>query len=71
LPGDIQDASTQWLLPAKVSLQTRHLQLRVFTANIWLNGQQIATSEQIAGTFRIHELNIKSVARAGALNTPR
>jgi hypothetical protein len=44
---------------------------KVFTANIWLNGQQIATSEQIAGTFRIHELNIKSVARAGALNTPR
>ena len=40
-----------------------------FRANVWLNGQQIATSDQIAGTFRIHELNIKKVARAGKLNT--
>jgi exo-1,4-beta-D-glucosaminidase len=40
-----------------------------FRANIWLNGQQIATSEQIAGTFRLHELNIKNVARVGELNT--
>jgi exo-1,4-beta-D-glucosaminidase len=40
-----------------------------FRANVWLNGQQIATSDQIAGTFRIHELNIKNAVRAGKLNT--
>ena len=40
-----------------------------FRANIWLNGKQIATSDQIAGTFRIHELNIKDAARVGDLNT--
>ena len=39
-----------------------------FRANIWLNGQQIATSDQIAGTFRVHELNIRDTARAGELN---
>jgi exo-1,4-beta-D-glucosaminidase len=40
-----------------------------FRANIWLNGKQIASSDDIAGTFRLHELNIKTVARAGGLNT--
>jgi exo-1,4-beta-D-glucosaminidase len=40
-----------------------------FRANIWLNGRQIATSDQIAGTFRLHELNIRNVARPGLLNT--
>ena len=40
-----------------------------FRANIWLNGKQIATSDQIAGTFRLHELNIHDTARAGELNT--
>src|SRR5882724_11423527 len=40
-----------------------------FRANIWLNGKQIASSAEIAGTFRLHELNIKTVARAGGLNT--
>jgi len=40
-----------------------------FRANIWLNGKQIATSDQIAGTFRVHELNIRDTARGGELNT--
>src|SRR4029079_2229965 len=40
-----------------------------FRANVWLNGKQIATSDDVAGTFRIHELDITSVARAGATNT--
>jgi len=40
-----------------------------FRANIWLNGKQIATSDQIAGTFRVHELNVSDTARAGELNT--
>jgi exo-1,4-beta-D-glucosaminidase len=40
-----------------------------FRANIWLNGKQIATADQIAGTFRLHELNIGDTARPGELNT--
>jgi len=40
-----------------------------FRANIWLNGKRVATSDQIAGTFRIHELNIKGLARPGSTNT--
>src|SRR5260370_15414980 len=40
-----------------------------FRANIWLNGRQIATSSQVAGTFRIHELNVRNMAHVGELNT--
>lgn len=40
-----------------------------FRANVWLNGKQIATSDQIAGTFRTHELNITDVANPGRSNT--
>src|SRR5262249_40381645 len=39
-----------------------------FRANIWLNGKQIGTSDRIAGTFRLHELDISSAAHAGATN---
>src|ERR1700730_15381450 len=45
-----------------------HLDGINFRANVWLNGKQIATSDQIAGTFRLHELNIRDVTRSG-LNT--
>lgn len=40
-----------------------------FRANIWLNGKQIATSDEIAGTFRTHELNISKAALIGDVNT--
>jgi exo-1,4-beta-D-glucosaminidase len=40
-----------------------------FRANIWLNGKQVADSNQIAGTFRVHELNVSDIARAGEINT--
>jgi exo-1,4-beta-D-glucosaminidase len=62
---------TQLRIPASYHGQNiwLHLDGINFRANIWLNGQQIATSDQIAGTFRTHELNITGVARAGVLNT--
>src|ERR1700730_3527328 len=58
---------TQPRIPASYHGQNiwLHLDGINFRANIWLNGQQIATSDQIAGTFRTHELNITGVARAG------
>ena len=40
-----------------------------FRANVWLNGKRIAGSDEIAGTFRTHELNITGMARSGELNT--
>src|SRR5258705_11291584 len=46
-----------------------HLDGINFRANIWLNGRKVAASDQIAGTFRTHELNITNMARVGALNT--
>jgi exo-1,4-beta-D-glucosaminidase len=62
---------TQFRLPA--SYHGKNVWLNFdginFRANIWLNGKPIATSDQIAGTFRVHELNIKNEARAGELNT--
>ncbi|MFS8085088.1 MAG: glycoside hydrolase family 2 protein, partial [Acidobacteriota bacterium] len=46
-----------------------HLDGVNFRANVWLNGKQIATSNQIAGTFRLHELNITELVHPGGLNT--
>src|ERR1041385_3337302 len=46
-----------------------HLDGINFRANVWLNGQLLANSDQIAGTFRLHELNIREAARPGSLNT--
>ena len=61
---------TQFSLPA--SYRGREIWLHFeginFRANIWLNGQRIAGSDEIAGTFRVHELNISDVARAGGAN---
>ena len=61
---------TEFRLPA--GYRDRNIWLHLdgvnFRANIWLNGKQIATSDQIAGTFRLHELNIRDVTRSG-LNT--
>ena len=39
-----------------------------FRANVWLNGKQIATADDIAGTFRSYELNVRDVARLGESN---
>jgi len=62
---------TQFRLPANYRGKNVWLNFEGvnFRANIWLNGQQLATSDQIAGTFRTHELNIRNAVRAGALNT--
>src|SRR5260370_18293131 len=62
---------TEFRLPA--SYRGRNIWLHLpgvnFRANVWLNGMQSATSDQIAGTFRVHELNIRDTARVGEVNT--
>ena len=39
-----------------------------FRANIWLNGQKIASSDRAAGAWRLFEFDISGVARPGETN---
>src|SRR5579871_1656617 len=39
-----------------------------YRANIWLNGKQIATSDDVAGAWRTYEFNITANAKVGAEN---
>jgi exo-1,4-beta-D-glucosaminidase len=40
-----------------------------YRANVWLNGKQIANTDEVAGAWRTYEFNISDVARPGAANT--
>jgi exo-1,4-beta-D-glucosaminidase len=39
-----------------------------YRANIWLNGKQIAKSDNVAGAWRTYEFNVTDVAKPGAEN---
>ncbi len=39
-----------------------------YRANIWLNGKQIANSDDVAGAWRTYEFNITDAAKPGAAN---
>jgi exo-1,4-beta-D-glucosaminidase len=39
-----------------------------YRANIWLNGKQIANSDQVAGAWRTYEFNVTDAVKAGASN---
>src|SRR5580700_7783464 len=39
-----------------------------YKGNIWLNGKQIAKSDDVAGAWRTYELNVTDAAKAGAEN---
>jgi exo-1,4-beta-D-glucosaminidase len=39
-----------------------------YRANIWLNGQEIADAQDIAGTFRAFEFDVSKLAQAGKAN---
>lgn len=61
---------TEFHLP--LQLQGRNIWLHFdginYRANIWLNGKQIASSDQVAGAYRTYEFNVKDAVHAGALN---
>ena len=40
-----------------------------FRANIWLNGRKIASSDQVAGAWRLFEFDVTGAARPGETNT--
>ncbi|MBI4865223.1 MAG: glycosyl hydrolase family 2 [Candidatus Riflebacteria bacterium] len=39
-----------------------------YRANVWLNGRRIGHQHELAGTFRIHELDVTGALGAGELN---
>ncbi|MBS1850206.1 MAG: beta galactosidase jelly roll domain-containing protein [Acidobacteria bacterium] len=39
-----------------------------YRANIWLNGKQIADSNDVAGAWRTYEFNVTGIAKPGAAN---
>ena len=39
-----------------------------FRANVWLNGRQIAASDQLAGAWRLFELDVTATAKPGGTN---
>jgi exo-1,4-beta-D-glucosaminidase len=39
-----------------------------YRANVWLNGKQVANSDDIAGAWRTYELNVTDLVRAGTDN---
>jgi exo-1,4-beta-D-glucosaminidase len=60
----------QFLLPAGYKGKTIWLNFGGinYRANIWLNGKQIANSDDVAGAWRTYEFNITDAAKPGAAN---
>jgi len=60
----------QFVLPAGYKGQTVWLNFRGinYRANIWLNGKQIAKSDNVAGAWRTYEFNVTDTAKPGATN---
>jgi exo-1,4-beta-D-glucosaminidase len=62
---------TEFTLPA--SYQGKSLWLHFdgvnYRANVWLNGVQVASSDKMAGMWRLFEYNVTQAARAGETNT--
>src|SRR5690349_94911 len=60
----------QFTLPGDYKGKTLWLNFRGinYKANIWLNGKQIAKSDDVAGAWRTYEFNVTGVAKPGAEN---
>jgi exo-1,4-beta-D-glucosaminidase len=60
----------QFTLPANYKGKTLWLNFRGinYKANIWLNGKQIAKSDDVAGAWRTYEFNVTELAKPGAVN---
>jgi len=40
-----------------------------YRANVWMNGVQVASSEKLAGTWRLFQFDVTSAAKAGEMNS--
>ena len=60
----------QFAAPASYAGKTVWLNFRGinYRANVWLNGKQIANSNEIAGAWRTYELNVSGALKPGAEN---
>jgi exo-1,4-beta-D-glucosaminidase len=60
----------QFMAPASYAGKTVWLSFKGinYRANIWLNGKQIADSNDVAGAWRTYEFNVSSVLKHGAEN---
>lgn len=61
---------TQFRTPAEFSGRSvaLHLDGVNYRADVWLNGKQIARRDDLAGTWRVFELNVDDSLQAGKLN---
>jgi exo-1,4-beta-D-glucosaminidase len=61
---------TEFRLPAEYNGKTLWLGFDGinFRANVWLNGHQVATSEKMAGTWRLFNFDITAVTQLGETN---
>ena len=73
MPPDSPYAVSWWYrkeftLPKDFAGKTVWLNFRGinYRGNIWLNGKQIANSEQVAGAWRTYEFNVTSAVKPGA-----
>src|SRR5215471_7688898 len=75
MPADSPFAVPWWYrkeftIPASDKGKTLWLNFRGlnYRANVWLNGKQIANSNEVAGAWRTYEFNITDVVKAGTAN---
>ncbi len=75
MPADSPYAVSWWyrksfVLPAADRGKTIWLNFRGinYRANIWLNGRQIASADDVAGAWRTYEFNVTEAAKPGAEN---
>src|SRR5215469_5791299 len=61
---------TEFKLPAEYKGKTLWLEFDGinYRANLWMNGVQVATSEQLAGTWRLFRFDVTPVAKPGDNN---
>src|SRR5581483_222578 len=61
---------TEFTLPAEYRGRTLWLGFDGinFRANVWLNGRRIASSEKVAGAWRLFEFDVTDAVRAGETN---
>src|SRR5260370_2031520 len=61
---------TEFKLPAEYRGKTLWLNFDGinFRANVWLNGENIAGSEKLAGAWRLFEFNVTAAAKPGGIN---
>jgi len=62
---------TEFKLPAGYDGKTLWLEFDGinYRANVWMNGKQIASSEKLAGTWRLFRFDVTAAARAGETNS--